>query len=1234
MKKLALLVALLAASNLIAQGKHDVVLTWNASTGADGYNIYRGAQSGGPYSLIDTTALLTYTDPLVPPSNYWYTVTAYNSTGESGYSNEVPVTMLQLGGTSSVFYGNAIVLTGDPNANQPSDYTNPIQPPIGNGVSVNGHRAGNAKADTSWGTPVWKAQDFGVIGTGGWGWDITTDEKHRWAFVTITNPDTTNYVRSNVVSLWDNSLQCTVGYMRPGGPGYRDFVRDPVTGTGYVVNSVLTVSTGLFPTDKSMTGTDITINGVVYQIASDNGSVVLAQSGVNVGSSGSPVAFSGGWNDQDVVYGLYPPSQVARVNIRVCAAIAPSKVTSPTDPSWETYDTINGGTGYVGANLFQNGFLCGGALSELNDDGNSFCISDNTNGTGNTYDPRLYTLVSKNAGTWSNAIPRYAWQTLTALNCTSGTQVCTIATSGSPNYKLGASLQIENANITGSGGASSARGLKYMTCAVSVVTDASHYTVNGCPTQSTTVSETSGYVNQQLRSTLVVPQVDNFPTIGAGVGKTYLFGVENDIANGGPALLTVWDVSSGTPTNVKDLTNDWGHNTFYPYNGDLFLTQYAGKTVNTASGNQTMAGCSSSIFTWNARTDAMVCLFPNSMDTTEEYYSSSTPARRGNPHPYIIITQLDDHWLTSYTSAVKYTFATRPATGNFIITDALVAGDCGAGGGTNIAFCSWDAGASAYIPVNTYSIPLQTGTVTVGGTPYNFDWTQRWGYLTPNTTSVNARPRYLTNEVLVYDLVGAQGYHLLHHYTRSINPKYLNANDFNVLPHVSCSRDGYICGVDSSYGSNLNVAGYAFQVLKDTTTSVTVSPSAASIPTLGTQQFTASPSGGTWTLSVGCASAINSAGFLTATATAETCTVTNTQGLNSGTATINISALSVTPSTSALTVGGTQQFTSNFPATWSATGGTISSSGLYTAPSTNGTYTITATAVNGGSTATATATVTGEQTLIPLSISPTSWTQQTTISTTITKAFTATNIGTGTVTPAVTLTGSGKFSISANTCTGTVSGGGNCTVTIQFLSSTVGTFSGNLNISDTAGGNQNLPLSVSIPTGNTVIISPLSVTLPTNGHQQFSASTSNGSGVTWTTTCSTGTVNSSGFFTDTGSETCTVTATASDASGANGIASVTVITFAVSPVAVTIQAGAQQQFVANFPATFAVTSGACTSTSSGLLTAPGTTGSCVLTATASNGGAVATASISVVPAPSTTPGGSMKGGNGKWKVFH
>jgi len=80
----------------VAAPQHSVDLSWNASQSQDivGYNVYRGAQSGGPYLKINSglDASTTYTDSSVQSGQtYYYVTTAVDGSGmESIYSNEAP----------------------------------------------------------------------------------------------------------------------------------------------------------------------------------------------------------------------------------------------------------------------------------------------------------------------------------------------------------------------------------------------------------------------------------------------------------------------------------------------------------------------------------------------------------------------------------------------------------------------------------------------------------------------------------------------------------------------------------------------------------------------------------------------------------------------------------------------------------------------------------------------------------------------------------------------------------------------------------------------------------------------------------------------------------------------------------------------------------------------------------------------------------------------------------------
>jgi hypothetical protein len=74
--------------------QHSVDLSWSEnSPGVVGYNIYRGAKSGGPYTKANTAldASTAFTDSLVTAGlTYYYVTTAVDgSSNESAYSNEV-----------------------------------------------------------------------------------------------------------------------------------------------------------------------------------------------------------------------------------------------------------------------------------------------------------------------------------------------------------------------------------------------------------------------------------------------------------------------------------------------------------------------------------------------------------------------------------------------------------------------------------------------------------------------------------------------------------------------------------------------------------------------------------------------------------------------------------------------------------------------------------------------------------------------------------------------------------------------------------------------------------------------------------------------------------------------------------------------------------------------------------------------------------------------------------------
>jgi hypothetical protein len=84
-----------APTNLTAaSGDAQVSLSWTASSGATGYNVKRSTTSGGGYITV-TNGIISanYNDTgLTNGTTYYYVVTAVNSAGESGNSNQASAT--------------------------------------------------------------------------------------------------------------------------------------------------------------------------------------------------------------------------------------------------------------------------------------------------------------------------------------------------------------------------------------------------------------------------------------------------------------------------------------------------------------------------------------------------------------------------------------------------------------------------------------------------------------------------------------------------------------------------------------------------------------------------------------------------------------------------------------------------------------------------------------------------------------------------------------------------------------------------------------------------------------------------------------------------------------------------------------------------------------------------------------------------------------------------------------
>ena len=202
-------------------------------------------------------------------------------------------------------------------------------------------------------------------------------------------------------------------------------------------------------------------------------------------------------------------------------------------------------------------------------------------------------------------------------------------------------------------------------------------------------------------------------------------------------------------------------------------------------------------------------------------------------------------------------------------------------------------------------------------------------------------------------------------------------------------------------------------------------------------------------------------------------------------------SVSVSPTTATVASGGTQQFsaqitnTSNTAVTWSATSGTVSASGLFTAPTVTATKTVTVTATSvADNTKSSSATVTvntaaGILTLNPTSISFGSVTvgQTSPILTT-----TLTNTGNASLTITNDSISAGDFNWGGKgTCNyNTLAPGASCTYSAKFTPTATGTRTGTITIYSTASNSTvTLPLTGigTTTTAGTLGVSPASLAL-------------------------------------------------------------------------------------------------------------------------------------------------------------
>ncbi|MFT3710805.1 MAG: NosD domain-containing protein [Archangium sp.] len=403
---------------------------------------------------------------------------------------------------------------------------------------------------------------------------------------------------------------------------------------------------------------------------------------------------------------------------------------------------------------------------------------------------------------------------------------------------------------------------------------------------------------------------------------------------------------------------------------------------------------------------------------------------------------------------------------------------------------------------------------------------------------------------------------------------------------AGCARGSYPMSIVATAGSITGRASVT--VDPGVLSTVSVSPTTASIPVNGTRQFTGGAADGcgnplsatpiTWTTNVTGAN-INTSGLLTVGTTPGTftggVTATATENTTTRTARADISVtggavatVMVMPGNATLTAGQTANFSAvaldsfgNMVAgtpTWTVVsgGGVINSSGMFTAGTTAGTFANTVRATIAGVNGTASVTI-NPGPVTRVSVSPTTATLAPGGTTTFTaQAFDSNN---NLVTAPVTW--------AAMSTAGTITAGGVFTA---------GTMSGNYPASITATVNGvNGTASVTINAGALaqLTVMPSVSTTQAGGTLAFTASGRDGNNntvavtPTWTVVAGGGAISTMGVFTagtTTGTFTNTVRA---EQNGVTAFATVSVtagplVRVDVTPAAVDLQAGQTQQFSA------------------------------------------------------------------------
>ena len=221
-------------------GAGQVSLSWTASSGATSYNVLRGTADGGPYTQVGTSTATSYMDTNVTNgTTYYYVVTAVNSWGQSGNSNQISAT--------------------------------PVPPPPAAPTNLTA-TAGNGQVSLSW-----------TASKGASSYHVKRGTANGGPYSTIASPTATNYTDSTVTN--GTTYYYVVTAVNAGGE----------SGNSNQVSATPTGSFSGVAVDVNVLANRHTISPYIYGGAFPNDTTAISDSGLTVVRWGGNASSTYNW---------------------------------------------------------------------------------------------------------------------------------------------------------------------------------------------------------------------------------------------------------------------------------------------------------------------------------------------------------------------------------------------------------------------------------------------------------------------------------------------------------------------------------------------------------------------------------------------------------------------------------------------------------------------------------------------------------------------------------------------------------------------------------------------------------------------------------------------------------------------------------------------------------------------------------------------------------------------------